>query len=201
MTDVRILVNELLSDNWYVLRNYTLEYRRRDGRLEIQHREVYDRGDGAVALLYDKRKRTVILTRQFRLPTLLNGNPDGQLVEACAGLLDGEHPDDCIRREVEEETGYQVKSVRKVMEVYMSPGVMTEILHCYFAEYDASERVGKGGGHPEEKEDIEVLEMPFEEALQWIGDGRIRDAKTILLLQQAALNGLFDVTSNTTAGY
>lgn len=191
MANIRILRSDVLSDNWYLLRNYTLEYTRSDGKVEVQKREVYDRGNGVVVLLYNREQRTVVLTRQFRLPTSLNGNPDGRLIEACAGLLEDEHPDDCVRREVEEETGYQVRDVQKLMEVYMSPGVVTEILHFYFAEYHPERKVGKGGGHPGEQEDIEVLEMSFERALAMIDDGRIRDAKTIILLQQALIKGLF----------
>src|SRR5690606_10832856 len=162
-----------------------------DGSWHTQSREAYDRGNGATILLYNKSTQSVILTRQFRLPTFVNGNPTGMMIEACAGLLDQDNPEECIRRETEEETGYNITDVKKIFEAYMSPGSVTEILHFFIAAYAREMRVNEGGG-VDEDEDIEVLEIPFEEALQMIQDGSIRDAKTIMLLQYAKLNSLFE---------
>lgn len=187
---VKIIRKETLSDNWYTLYKYSFEITTEDGQKEVQKREVYDRGNGAVILLYNRAKGTVILTRQFRLPTFVNGNPDGMLIEACAGMLDEDNPEDCIRRETEEETGYRISHVQKIFEAYMSPGAVTEILHFFVAEYSDDQRVSEGGGVPGEKEKIEVLELPFKEAVNMIGTGEIRDAKTIILLQHAQLNNL-----------
>ncbi len=187
---VNIISHRVLSDNYYLLKDYTLEHTRDKGRKQVNRREVYDRGNGAVILLYNKDKRSIILTRQFRLPTYLNGNPDGLLIEACAGQLDDENPEDCIKRETEEETGFQVKSVKKVFEAYSSPGVLTEILHFYTAAYDDGMRKSKGGGLDEEGEDIEVLEINFDKAYSMIGSGGIKDCKTIMLLQYAMINEL-----------
>ena len=184
---VRIARVETLSDDWYMLRKTTFELRRRDGRWQTMSRETYDRGNGATVLLLDPRRRTVVLTRQFRLPTYVNGNPDGWLIETAAGLLDDADPVTRIRAEAEEETGYRLREVRAVFDAYMSPGSVTERLHGFLAEYDADDRVSGGGGVAAEGEDIEVLELPFDEAFAMIGDGRIRDAKTIMLLQHAAL--------------
>jgi nudix-type nucleoside diphosphatase (YffH/AdpP family) len=188
---IEILKDEVLSDNWYILRKVTYRIRRDGGEWQTQAREAYDRGNGATVLLYDRDGRNVILTRQFRLPTYVNGNASGMLIETCAGLLDGEDPEGCIRREVKEETGYDVHDVRKVFETYMSPGSVTEILHCFVAEYSPQQRTGKGGGVEDEGEDIEVLEMSFDHALAAIASGEIRDAKTVMLLQYAALH-IFD---------
>lgn len=188
--NVKILITEVLSDNWYTLRKITFEYRKNDGAWETQSREAYDRGNGATILLYNKTTRTVILTNQFRMPTYVNGNSTGMLIEACAGLLDLDNPEDCIRRETEEETGYQVTDVRKVFEAYMSPGSVTEILHFFVAEYSREMKVSDGGGLEHDQENIEVLELPFDEALQMIESGHIRDGKTIMLLQYAAIHGL-----------
>jgi nudix-type nucleoside diphosphatase (YffH/AdpP family) len=189
---IKNIRKELLSDNWYVLNKYTYEYLREDGRWETQSREVYDRGNGAAILLYNKLKRSVVLTRQFRMPTYVNGNKDGMMIEACAGLLDRDDPADCIRREVEEETGYSIDKVKLVMETYMSPGSVSEILYLFTGEYDKQMKTGTGGGAEGETENIEVLEYPFEKALQMISSGEIRDAKTIMLLQHAAVQGIFD---------
>ena len=189
-TNVKIKTTEILSDNWYVLRKVTFEYQKNDGTWETQSREAYDRGNGATILLYNREKSTVILTRQFRMPTYVNGNPDGMLIEACAGLLDKDNPEDCIRRETEEETGYKVTDVRKVFEAYMSPGSVTEILYFFVAEYSRDMKVSDGGGLEHDQENIEVLELPFAEALQMVADGQIRDAKTIMLLQYAQIHGL-----------
>lgn len=186
--DVRLLDAQVLSDSWYTLRKISFELRRRDGRWQRLSREAYDRGNGAALLLWDPRRSTVVLTRQFRLPAFLNGAADGQLIEACAGLLDGEEPEACIRREAEEETGYRIRTPRKLFEAYMSPGSVTEKLHFFMAEYEPGDRVRAGGGVVLEGEDIEVIEMPLTEALAAIASGRIQDGKTIMLLQYAALS-------------
>jgi nudix-type nucleoside diphosphatase (YffH/AdpP family) len=186
---VRIEDVTLLSDNWYVLRKYTIQFRRRDGTWQTQAREVYDRGDGAAVLLYDLDRRTVIVVRQFRLPAFVNGNDD-LLIEVPAGVLDQAEPELRIRAEVEEEAGYRVGALEKVFEAFMSPGAVTERLHLYMARYSAADRISGGGGHPDEGEDIEVLEVNFDEAMSMVKSGAIRDAKTIMLLQHAAL-GVF----------
>ncbi|HEY7638365.1 MAG TPA: GDP-mannose pyrophosphatase NudK [Steroidobacteraceae bacterium] len=183
---VEVLKTEVLSDNWYVLRKVTFRLRKRDGTWEMQSREAYDRGNGATILLYDPVRRTVVLTRQFRLPTYVNGNASGMLIEACAGLLDNDSPETAIAREAVEETGYEVRNPRKVMQAYMSPGSVTEILYFFVAEYSRAQRLNDGGGV--EEEDIEVMELPFDQALAGIASGEIRDGKTIMLLQYAALN-------------
>ena len=186
---VNILKTETLSDNWYVLRKLTYEYEGKDGAKQVHMREVYDRGNGAVILLYNKKNKTVVLTRQFRLPTYVNGNDSGMMIEACAGLLDHDNPVDCIRRETEEETGYRITEVRKVFEAYMSPGAVTEILHFFIAEYSPEMKVASGGGVGHE-EDIEVLELDMDEAMKRIENGEIRDAKTIMLLQYLKLENI-----------
>jgi nudix-type nucleoside diphosphatase (YffH/AdpP family) len=184
---VSIVKSEILSDNWYILKKYTYEYTKKDGSTMTLTREVYDRGNGSTILLYNREQRTVILTRQFRLPTFVNGNESGMLIEACAGLLDEDNPEDCIRRETEEETGYRIKDVRKIFEAYMSPGSVTEILHLFIAAYSRSMKVNDGGGVDHEEENIEVLELNIDEALKMIETGAIRDAKTIMLLQYVRL--------------
>jgi nudix-type nucleoside diphosphatase (YffH/AdpP family) len=184
---VRLHGVEVLSDHWYTLRKVTFDLRRRDGQWQTQSREAYDRGNGAALLLFDPHRRTVILTRQFRLPAFLNGSADGMLIEACAGLLDGDDPETCIRREAEEETGYRVRQPRKVFEAYMSPGSVTEKLHFFVAEYEPEDRILTGGGLADEGEDIEVVEMPLAEALAGIASGAIEDGKTVMLLQHVAL--------------
>lgn len=189
---IRNLTEEVLSDNWYTLKKVSFEYRKDNGAWEKQAREVYDRGNGATILLYNRDKRTVVLTRQFRMPTYKNQNPSGMLIETCAGLLDQETPESSIIRETEEETGYKLARVQKIGEAYMSPGSVTEIVHFYIGEYDETMASGKGGGLDEEQENIEVLELPFDHALAMIRTGEIRDGKTILLLQYAALQGLFE---------
>jgi nudix-type nucleoside diphosphatase (YffH/AdpP family) len=186
---VKIISTEILSHNWYVLKKITYEYFK-DGKWQKQVREAYDRGNGATILLYNKENKTVILTRQFRLPSFINGNPDGLLIEACAGLLDRDDPENCIKRETEEETGYRIKDVRKIFEAYMSPGSVTEILYFFVAEYLSSMKVHEGGGMEHEQENIEVLEIKFHDAMQMISTGEIKDAKTIMLLQYAKLNKL-----------
>ncbi len=187
---VKILKTEILSDNWYTLRKVTYEFSKSDGSVQTQNREAYDRGNGAVILLYNKESHTVILTRQFRLPTFLNGNESGMLIEACAGLLDKDNAEDCIRREAEEETGYKVTEVKKVFEAYMSPGSVTEILYFFIAEYAASMKVTDGGGIEHEEEDIEVLEFNIDTAMNMIATGEIKDAKTIMLLQYIKLHNI-----------
>jgi len=187
--NVKILETKILSDNWYTLRKLTYEYLN-NGKHKVQTREVYDRGNGATILLYNSQQKTVTLTRQFRLPTFTNGNTDGMLIEACAGLLDKDNPEDCIRRETEEETGYKITEVRKIFEAYMSPGSVTEILYFFVAAYTSSMKISEGGGVAHEEENIEVLEIGFDKALQMMNDGVIKDGKTIMLLQYARLNNL-----------
>lgn len=187
---IEIVKNEVLSDNWYTLRKVTFKYRLKDGNWQEQSREAYDRGNGATILLYNKAQKTVILTRQFRLPTFINGNPSGMLVEACAGLLDEDNPEECIRRETEEETGYKISEVKKIFELYMSPGSVTEILYFFIAEYTKFMKVNEGGGAEHEQENIEVLELPFNDVLTMMEDGSIRDAKTVILLQYLKIHGL-----------
>lgn len=186
---ITILDKQLLSDHWFVLHKYVFDLKRKNGGTVRQMREVYDRGNGAAILLYNRVRGTVVLTRQFRMPTYLNGNESGMLLEACAGLLDDQSPEQCIRNEAIEETGYQIGEVEKLFEAYMSPGGITELVHFFAAEYDDSQRKTNGGGVDDE--DIEVLELPFSEALAMIKDGRIRDGKTIMLLQHAQINGWF----------
>ncbi len=187
---IKIIETKILSDNWYTLKKVTYEYTHKDGNVETQVREAYDRGNGATILLYNKEQRTVILTRQFRLPTYINGNETGMLIESCAGLLDKDNPEECVRRESEEETGYKVSDVKKIFEAYMSPGSVTEIVHFFIAEYSKDMKVAEGGGVEEEQENIEVLELSFDEALKMIDTGEIRDGKTIMLLQYVRLKGV-----------
>lgn len=182
MSNVRILKQHLLSDNWYVLKKIDFELQRRDGSWQPQTREVYDRGNGATIGLYNRARRTVILTRQFRIPAFVNEH-HGYLIEAAAGLLDNASPEERIRAEAEEETGYRVRSVRKIFDAFMSPGSVTERVHFFVGEYQPEDRINDGGGLAEEGEDIEVLELPFAEALAMVDDGRIMDGKTIILLQ------------------
>jgi len=184
---LEILKTEILSDNWYTLRKITYAYVKKDGTTQIQSREAYDRGNGATILLYNRDLKTVILTRQFRLPSFINGNDTGMMIEACAGLLDKDNAEDCIKRETEEETGYKVTGVKKIFEVYMSPGSVTEILHFFIAEYAKSMKVHEGGGIEHEEEDIEVLELHVDEAMKMIDTGEIKDGKTIILLQYIKL--------------
>ncbi|MBI1782864.1 MAG: GDP-mannose pyrophosphatase NudK [Sphingobacteriales bacterium] len=187
---VRNLQTEILSSNWYTLRKVNYEYLKSNGTWQQQSREAYDRGNGATILLYNKKQQTVILTRQFRMPSYINGNENGMLIEACAGLLDKDNPEDCIKRETEEETGYKVSSVKKIMEAYMSPGSVTEILYFFVAEYAKEMKATDGGGIEHEQEDIEVLELKFDNALAMIESGEIKDGKTIMLLQYAAIHKL-----------
>lgn len=187
---VRIAEEKILSQDWFLLKKTIYDFRRNDGSWQRQSRETYDRGNGATILLYDPGRHCVVLTRQFRFPTYVNGNPDGLLVETCAGLLDLDDAATCIRRETEEETGFRIGEVRKVFEAYMSPGSVTEILHFFVGRYQATDKVTEGGGDAREGEDIEVMEIDFDSALAMIDSGKIRDGKTIMLLQYAALHGL-----------
>ncbi|MBI6136805.1 NUDIX domain-containing protein [Serratia plymuthica] len=184
---VRIVETRVLSDDWYLLKKTTFDFLRRDGVWQRQNRETYDRGDGATILLFNRQVQKVVLTRQFRFPVFVNGH-DGMLIEAAAGLLDNASPEERIRAEAEEETGYRVQNVQKVFEAYMSPGSVTEKLHFFVGEYDADSRVSGGGGVEAEGEDLEVIEMPLADALHAIRQGIIVDAKTIMLLQFVALN-------------
>jgi nudix-type nucleoside diphosphatase (YffH/AdpP family) len=184
---IRVHNVRLLSDDHYTLKSTTFEWRRASGEWQTQHRESYDRGNGATLLPYNLAQRTVVLVQQFRYPAYVNGYDD-LLIEAAAGMLDNETPEIRIRAEVEEETGYRLGGVRKIFEAFMSPGAVTEKIHFFIAEYESNMRVGSGGGLASEGEEIEVLELPIDQALAMISDGRIVDAKTILLLQYAALN-------------
>jgi nudix-type nucleoside diphosphatase (YffH/AdpP family) len=183
---VRVHDVKLLSDNWYVLKTTRFDFLRRDGQWQTQQRETYDRGNGAAILLYNLTRRSVVLTRQFRYPAFVNGH-DELMVEVPAGLLDAASPEECIRAEAEQEAGYRVREPRKVFEAFMSPGSVTERLHLFIAEYDATDRNGAGGGLHAEGEDIEVFELDFGAALTMVARGEIVDAKTIMLLQYAAL--------------
>lgn len=192
MKDPKITIEktELLSDNWYLLNKVTYNYQEENKSVETHIREVYDRGNGAAILLYNSSQKTVILTRQFRLPSYLNGNKTGMMIEVCAGLLDQDHPEQCIIRETEEETGYRIAKVQKVFETYMSPGAVTEILYLFVGEYDETMKVHEGGGLDAEQEHIDVMELPFDQVYAMIATGEIKDAKTVMLLQYAKINGL-----------
>jgi len=186
---IKILQTEILSHNWYILKKVTYEYFK-NGQWQKQVREAYDRGNGATILLYNRDKNSVVLTRQFRIATYVNGNEDGMLIEACAGLLDNDNAEDCIKRETEEETGYRIFDVRKIFEAYMSPGSVTEILYFFIAEYSREMKIADGGGIEHEEENIEVLEINIDKAMQMIDTGEIKDGKTIMLLQYAKLHNL-----------
>ncbi|QCP53318.1 NUDIX domain-containing protein [Trinickia violacea] len=186
---VRILETQVLSDDWYLLKKTTFDFLRRDNVWQRLSRETYDRGNGATVLLHDRRRDTVVLTRQFRFPAFVNGH-DGMLIEAPGGLLDNASPEERIRTEVEEETGYHVQHVKKVFEAFMSPGSVTEKLFFFVADYESASKVGPGGGVESEGEDIEVIELPLDDALAMIREGNIVDGKTIMLLQYAALRRL-----------
>jgi len=188
INNIKILSTEILSNNWYTLNKVTYEYTKKDGSKITQAREAYDRGNGATILLYNPLLNTVILTKQFRLPTYINGNDTGMLIESCAGLLDKNNPEECIRRETEEETGYKIRKVQKIFEAYMSPGSVTEILYFFIAEYSNDMKVNDGGGLESEEENIEVLELNFDLAMDMIKTGEIKDGKTIMLLQYLKLN-------------
>lgn len=188
--NIEIIKDKILSENYFVLRNITYDLTRNDGEVVRHKREVYDRGNGATILLYNPQKQTVVLVRQFRVATWVNGNADGRLIETCAGLLDDDEPEACIRKEAVEETGYRVDEVRKVFELYMSPGGVTELVHFFVAEYHENLRATAGGGV--EDEDIDVLEIPFAQALAMVKSGEIRDGKAVILLQYLQTSGLMD---------
>ncbi|NIG54061.1 GDP-mannose pyrophosphatase NudK [Chitinophaga sp. Cy-1792] len=188
--EVKIIAKEVLSDNWYTLYKVTYDYKTRNAGWQTHTREAYDRGNGAVILLYNPANSHVILTNQFRLPSFINGNPSGMLIEACAGLLDENEPEDCIRREAEEETGFRIHDVRKIFEAYMSPGSVTEVLHFFVAEYSPAMKISDGGGLEHEQEEIEVMELHIDKAMDMIANGEIKDGKTIMLLQYVKLQGL-----------
>jgi len=181
---------DLLSNNWYTLNNIHFDYQLKNGEWVNLSRESYDRGNGATILLYNTKKKTIILIRQFRMPSFVNGNENGMMIETCAGVLDGDDPVTCIVKETEEETGFRVKNVEKVFESYMSPGAVTEIIHFFIAEYDDGMKFSEGGGLESENEDIDVLEIDFNKAIQMVKMGEIKDAKTIMLLQYAQINKL-----------
>ncbi len=187
---VKNIQTEVLSKNWYTLNKIDFDYQLKNGEWVRQSRESYDRGNGACILLYNTHKKTVVLIKQFRMPSYVNGNRTGMMIEVCAGLLDGDDPETCIIKETEEETGYKIKNVKKVFESYMSPGAVTEIIHFFVAEYDEQMKVSEGGGLDIEHEDIEVLEYDFETAVQMVRNGEIKDAKTIMLIQFAQIHQL-----------
>jgi len=192
MSNSKVKINKIenLSSNWYKLDKIDFEYQLKNGSWQNQLRECYDRGDGAAILLYNSIQKTVILTKQFRMPSYLNGNSDGMMIEVCAGLLDADDPLTCIKKEAEEETGYQIKNPVKLFEIFSTPGAVTEKIHYFIAEYSHEMKIGEGGGLEEETEEIEVLEMDFDKALSMISTGEICDAKTIILLQHAKINSL-----------
>ena len=187
---VKIRSIKNLSDDWYKLDKVNFDYQLKNNSWQNQTRESYDRGNGACVLLFNKENNKVVLTKQFRMPTYLNGNSDGMMIEVCAGLLDGDDPITCIMKEAEEETGYKIQNASKVLEVYSTPGAVTEIIHYFVAEYNSKMKVSSGGGKAEETEEIEVLEIDFNQALLMIEEGEINDAKTIILLQYAKIHNL-----------
>lgn len=188
--NINIIKDKILSENWFVLRNMTYELTRSDGSVVRHRREVYDRGNGATILLYNRHKQTVVLVRQFRIATWINGNEDGMLIETCAGLLDSDEPEECVRKEAIEETGFEVGEVRKLFELFMSPGGVTELIYFFIAEYNDTQRANDGGGVDDE--DIEVLELPYHRALEMMANGEIRDGKAVILLQYLQTSGLMN---------
>lgn len=188
--NINVIKDKILSENWFVLRNMTYELTRSDGSVVRHRREVYDRGNGATILLYNRHKQTVVLVRQFRIVTWINGNEDGMLIETCAGLLDSDEPEECVRKEAIEETGFEVGEVRKLFELFMSPGGVTELIYFFIAEYDDTQRANDGGGVDDE--DIEVLELPYHRALEMMANGEIRDGKAVILLQYLQTSGLMN---------
>lgn len=186
--NINVIKDKILSENWFVLRNMTYELTRSDGSVVRHKREVYDRGNGATIMLYNRRKQSVVLVRQFRVATWVNGNEDGMLIETCAGLLDNDEPEVCVRKEAIEETGFEVGEVRKLFELYMSPGGVTELIHFFIAEYSDAQRTTDGGGVDDEE--IDVLELPFSQALEMVTNGEIRDGKAVILLQYLQTSGL-----------
>ncbi|AFN33619.1 GDP-mannose pyrophosphatase NudK [Klebsiella michiganensis] len=188
--NINIIKDKILSENWFLLRNMTYELTRSDGSVVRHRREVYDRGNGATILLYNRHKQTVVLVRQFRVATWVNGNEDGMLIETCAGLLDSDEPEECVRKEAIEETGFEVGEVRKLFELFMSPGGVTELIYFFIAEYNDTQRANDGGGVDDE--DIEVLELPYHRALEMMANGEIRDGKAVILLQYLQTSGLMN---------
>ena len=188
--NINVIKDKILSENWFLLRNMTYELTRSDGSVVRHRREVYDRGNGATILLYNRHKQTVVLVRQFRIATWVNGNEDGMLIETCAGLLDSDEPEECVRKEAIEETGFEVGEVRKLFELFMSPGGVTELIYFFIAEYDDTQRANDGGGVDDE--DIEVLELPYHRALEMMANGEIRDGKAVILLQYLQTSGLMN---------
>lgn len=188
--NINVIKDKILSENWFLLRNMTYELTRSDGSVVRHRREVYDRGNGATILLYNRHKQTVVLVRQFRIATWINGNEDGMLIETCAGLLDSDEPEACVRKEAIEETGFEVGEVRKLFELFMSPGGVTELIHFFIAEYNDTQRANGGGGVDDE--DIEVLELPYNRALEMMANGEIRDGKAVILLQYLQTSGLMN---------
>ncbi|MEI6141805.1 MAG: NUDIX domain-containing protein [Mariniphaga sp.] len=186
---VRVLKTEILSDNCHILSNVTFEFQKKDGTVQTQSSEIYNKRDGATILLFNRVQKTVILSKQFRLPTFLTGNKSGMLIEACAGFLDSENAEECIKRETEEELGYKISNVQKIFEAYMAPGYVTGILSFFVAEYSKELKVTNGGG-VENEEDIEVLEINIDKALKMIESAEIKDGKTIILLQYVRLHHL-----------
>ncbi|HDR2755122.1 TPA: GDP-mannose pyrophosphatase NudK [Enterobacter asburiae] len=187
---IDVIKDKILSENYFVLRNITYDLTRKNGEVIRHKREVYDRGNGATILLYNREKQSVVLIRQFRVATWVNGNPDGRLIETCAGLLDDDEPEVCIRKEAIEETGFEVGKVKKVFELFMSPGGVTELVHFFIAEYSDAQRTHRGGGVDDE--DIEVLEIPFSQALAMLRSGEIKDGKAVILLQYLQTTGLMN---------
>ena len=192
MKNSRVKINKVvnLSNDWYRLDKIDFDYKTNNGKWQNQSRESYDRGDGACILLYNPSKKTVVLTKQFRMPSYLNGNKDGMMIQVCAGLLDENDPITCIIKEAEEETGFQISNPKKVMELYSTPGAVTEKIYYFIAEYSDAMKVADGGGLEEETEEIEVLEFSFEKAMQMVSNGEICDAKTVVLLQYSQINKL-----------
>ena len=188
--NINIIKDKILSENWFLLRNMTYELTRSDGSVVRHRREVYDRGNGATILLYNRHKQTVVLVRQFRIATWINGNEDGMLIETCAGLLDSDEPEECVRKEAIEETGFEVGEVRKLFELFMSPDGVTELIYFFIAEYNDTQRANDGGGVDDE--DIEVLELPYHRALEMMANGEIRDGKAVILLQYLQTSGLMN---------
>ena len=188
--NINIIKDKILSENWFLLRNMTYELTRSDGSVVRHRREVYDRGNGATILLYNRHKQTVVLVRQFRIATWINGNEDGMPIETCAGLLDSDEPEECVRKEAIEETGFEVGEVRKLFELFMSPGGVTELIYFFIAEYNDTQRANDGGGVDDE--DIEVLELPYHRALEMMANGEIRDGKAVILLQYLQTSGLMN---------
>lgn len=188
---VKIKSVKTLSNEWYKLDKINFDYQTKNGKWQNQNRESYDRGDGAAILLYNASKKTVILTKQFRMPSYLNGNNDGMMIEVCAGLLDKNDPLTCIKNEAEEETGYKITNPKKIFEIFSTPGAVTEKIHYFIAEYNDAMKISEGGGLESETEEIEVLEINFNTAYNMIASGEIKDAKTIILLQYLKIQGLF----------